>query len=289
MQFKPLTKKVNIPVLGLGTWKIGGEREADFSKDKESIDAIQQAIKMGYTHIDTAEIYSGGHTEELVGKAIQPFNRKDLFITTKVYKTNLRYKDLLAAAEKSFKRLNTKYIDLYLIHSYNPNIPLEETMDAMARLVDEKKVRFIGVSNFSVEQLKKARKYSWHPIVANQIEYNLIARNNGTSSVNTLNMESEIIPYCQKNDITIIAYRPLARGDSALHQHPLILQLAQKYNKTPAQIALNWLIAKQNIITITKSTNPNHLKENLGAMGWELSSEDSKLLDGLQKGENENK
>ncbi len=281
MQSKPLTKKVNIPVLGLGTWTIGGEREADTSQDLQAIEAIQQAIKIGYTHIDTAEVYGAGHCEEIVGKAIQPFNRKDLFITTKVYKTNLRYRDLLAAAEKSLKRLNTKYIDLYLIHSYNPNIPLEEIMDAMSKLVEEKKIRFIGVSNFSVEQLKKARKYSWHPIVANQIEYSLLARNKG-AALGCINMESEIIPYCVQNDITVIAYRPLARGDIALQQNPLLQQLAQKYKKTPAQIALNWLISKKNIVTIVKSTNADHLKENLGAMGWEIEKEDRELLDGMK-------
>ncbi len=281
MQFKPLTKKINIPVLGLGTWTIGGEKEADYTHDEESIKAIQDAIKLGYTHIDTAEVYGAGHCEELIGKAIKLFNRKELFITTKVYKTNLRYKDLLAAADKSLARLQTKYIDLYLIHSYNPNIPLEETMDAMAKLVEEKKVRFIGVSNFSVEQLKKACKYSWHPIVANQIEYSFVARDKGASN-NCLKMESEIIPYCQKNNITVIAYRPLARGDSSLQQHPLLQQLAAKYHKTPAQIVLNWLISKQNIVAITKSTNPQHLQENMEAMGWELSSEDHVLLDNLK-------
>lgn len=277
MEYKTLYKDTQIPIIGLGTWTIGGKLEANYSKDKESIEAIKKAIDLGYTHIDTAESYGAGHCEELVGNAIKDFDRKKLFITTKVTNTNLHYDDVIAAAKQSLKRLKIKYIDLYLIHAPNLEILIEETMKAMDFLVEQKIVRFIGVSNFTVSALKEAQNHSKNKIVANQIEYSLITRNKGRYS-NNKNMESQTIPYCQKNGIIIVAERPIERGILA-QEHPVLDKLAKKYGKTHAQIAINWLIYKKNIITIPKSTNVEHLKENLGAIGWKLSEEDIKLLD----------
>ncbi len=266
----------DIPVLGLGTWEIGGRMSRDTSYDTEGIAAIRGAIEFGYTHIDTAEMYGAGHSEELVGFAIKDFNRESLFITTKVLPEHLHYNDCIKAAEGSLKRLKTDYIDLYLIHVPNPKIPIKETMQAMDLLAKQKKIRFIGVSNFSVEQLKEAQMYTENKIVNNQIEYNLLTRHSGMYNVN---IESEIIPYCQENDIIITAWKPLAKGSLFREKNKLLRELVDKYNKTLAQIAINWLINKKNIITIPKSTNPKHLKENLGALGWKLSEEDMKKLD----------
>ena len=277
MEFKILDKDFKIPVIGLGTWGIGGFMETDFSKDEESIQAIKDAINLGYTHIDTAELYGAGHSEELVGKAIKEFDRTKLIITSKVFKTNLNFDDVISSCKKSLERLQTDYIDIYLIHAPNPEISLEKTMKAMDFLVEQKLVRFIGVSNFSVKQMKKAQRYSKNKIVVNQIPYNLNTRNNNHGG-NCINMESEIIPYCQENDIIVMAYRPIERG-FLIKTHLLLDSLSKKYNKTKAQIAINWLISKKNIITIPKSTNIEHLKENLGAIGWNLSDEDIKLLD----------
>jgi len=277
MKYKTLCGDVKIPVLGLGTWKIGGGREADYSQDKESIEAIRAAIKMGYTHIDTAEMYGVGHCEELVGEAIKDFDRGDLFITTKVTKTNLRYDDVIAAAERSLERLQIDYIDLYLIHAPNPEIPIKETMKAMDDLVNQGKVRFIGVSNFSLEDLKEAQKCARNNIVNNQIEYSLLTRNKGKYGHNK-SMESDVVPYCQSEGIIVTTERPIERG-LLLKPHPVLDKLASKYSKTKAQIAINWLISKKGIITIPKSTDLGHLKENLGALEWRLSDEDMKLLD----------
>jgi len=276
MEFKELSDGVKISVLGIGTWKMGGGLSADSTHDKEETLAIKAAVRLGMTHIDTAELYGNGHAEELVGEAIQGFKREELFITTKVKSENLRYDYLISAAQRSLKRLRTGYTDLYLIHSSNPDIPIEETMNAMKYLVENKLTRFIGVSNFSVEQIEEAQKHAKNKIVANQIEYNLLTRNRGQF---TNDMESEIMPYCQKNGIMVIAYRPLANGELAKPGIRLLDELSEKYGKTQAQIALNWLISKPNIITIPKTVEIEHIKENLGAIGWRLSKEDIHRLD----------
>ena len=275
MEFKKLTGNIKIPVIGLGTWNIGGGDEADTTYDSEDISAIKTAIKLGITHIDTAEAYAHGHTEELVGKAISSFNRKSLFITSKVSPEHLTYEDLIASAKGSLQRLHTDYINLYLIHAPSPDIPIQETMKAMDSLVEQKLVRCMGVSNFTVEQIKEAQKYTKNKIVANQIEYNLLVRNEGRV---TNDMESKIIPYCQENDILVIAWRPLAKGELAKPGFKILDELARKYNKTQSQIAIKWLISKKGIVTITKSTKVEHLKENLGAIGWKLTQEDMDRL-----------
>lgn len=271
MKFKKLTGNIKIPVLGLGTWTMGGGDEADTTHDKEDISAIKTALKLGITHIDTAEAYAHGHAEELIGKAINDFDRKSLFITSKVSPEHLRYDNLITSAKGSLRRLNTDYIDLYLIHAPNPDIPIQETMKAMDSLVEQKLIRYIGVSNFTVELIKEAQKYTKNKIVANQIEYNLLVRNEGKV---TNDMESKIIPYCQENNILIIAWRPLARGELAKPGFKILDELVEKYHKTQTQIAINWLISKKGIVTIAKSTKVEHLKENLGTMGWKLRQED---------------
>ena len=277
MEYKMLNNGFRIPALGLGTWLIGGGMEADYSRDEEGIKAIREAIRLGYVHIDTAESYGLGHTEELIGEAIRDFKRSDLFITTKVTDINQNYDNLIASAIASLERLQTDDIDLYLLHAPNPDISIEETMLAMDYLVEQKIVRFIGVSNFTVEALREAQKHTANKIVANQIEYSLLTRNKGRYG-NNHSMESDTIPYCQENDIMIIAERPIERG-LLLGSHPVMDRLAEKYDKTKAQIAINWLISKKNIITIPKSMNFEHLKENLDAIGWNLSDEDRRLLD----------
>ena len=277
MEYKTLIGKVKIPSVGLGTWLIGGDTETDYSKDKESVETIKKAVEMGYTLIDTAEMYGNGHCEELIGKAIKGLDRKKLFIVSKVKNVNLHYDDVIDSAKNSLKRLNMGYIDLYLIHFPNDDIPLKETVKALDHLVEQKLVRYIGVSNFTLKRLKEAEKYSKNKIVANQIEYSLLTRNKGRYANNT-DMEKKTIPYCQKNGIIVMAERPIERG-ILLKPHPVLDNLAKKYNKTRSQIAINWLISKENIIAIPKSANLVHLKDNLGALGWKLEKKDMELLD----------
>ncbi|MFH2032482.1 MAG: aldo/keto reductase [Bacteroidota bacterium] len=286
MDYKNLTDNFKIPVIGLGTWGIGGFMETNSSNDEEAVQSIKDAIKLGYSHIDTAELYGAGYTEALIGNAIKSLDRSKLIITSKVFKTNLKYDDVIASCKKSLEKLQTDFIDIYLIHAPNPEIPLEETMRAMDYLVEQGLIKFIGVSNFSVEQMQEAQKYSMNKIVANQIPYNLATRNinldRNTNNVGScINMESEIIPYCQENDIIIMAYRPIERG-FLLKPNSLLDRLSKKYGKTKAQIAINWLVSKKDIIAIPKSTSIEHLKENLGAIGWNLTDDDTKLLDEME-------
>jgi diketogulonate reductase-like aldo/keto reductase len=275
MEYKNLTDEVKIPVIGLGTWGMGGGMVRNTINDEEDITAIRFAIKLGMTHIDTAEMYGDGHCEELVGKAIRDFEREALFITTKILPEHLRYKDVISAASGSLSRLKTNYIDLYLIHWPNPGIPLEETMRAMDYLVEQGMTRFIGVSNFGVDDIKEAQKYSKNKIVANQIKYNLLVRARG--GLNN-SIESDIVPYCQENNILVIAYEPLAKGKLIKQDYRILDEISHKYNKTRAQIAINWLISQMNVITIPKSSNLEHIKENLGALGWKMKEEDINKL-----------
>lgn len=266
MEFKKLGD-CKIPALGIGTWGMGGWFSRDTSHDNECIDAIRTAVKLGMTHIDTAEIYGNGHAEEIVGKAIKGIPRKKLFITTKVAKNHLHYNDVINSAMQSMKRMSIKYIDLYLIHWPNPKVPLKETMSALDYLVERKLVRFIGVSNFSLRLLKEAQSYSKNKIAANQVEYNLLKRD-----------AEKMLCYCQKNGILLIAYKPLALGKLAHKGFRPFDEICLKYDKTPAQVALNWLISKQNVIAIPKASS-KHVKENLGALGWRIKKEDAVKLE----------
>lgn len=279
MEYKILANDCKMPVLGIGTWKMGGSQEKDTKNDKHDIAAIKTALKLGATYIDTSENYGAGHAEELVWRATKNFNKNRVFISTKVGKENLRFDDVIKSAKGSMRRLGTKQIDLYLIHVNNPDIPLKQTMKAMDFLVSKRLVRFIGVSNFSLDLMKEACEYSEHAIAANQIEYNLITRNNGQFC---LDVEKKVIPFCQKNGIMVIAYRPLAKGYLAKPGIELLDKMAEKYKKSQAQIALNWLIQKKHVIAIPKSSIKEHVTENIGSIGWKIDKKDSKKLDRLK-------
>jgi len=233
--------------------------------------ALRKGIELGINLIDTAEIYE---TEGLVGEAIRGFKRDELFIATKVWLSHLRYDKVLKAAEKSLKRLGCSYIDLYQIHWPNPSIPIEETMRAMSRLVDEGKVRYIGVSNFSLEQFKRAEEaLPRYELVSNQVEYSLTARR----------IEKDLLPYCEQNSVAILAYRPLAHGALAKKQAWLIRvfeEVSMKHEgKTPAQIALNWLVNRSRVVfPIPRASRPERVVENAGATGWRLGDADMARL-----------
>lgn len=269
MKYITLHNSDQIPVLGLGTWAIGGSFSPDYSQDDEALAAIQTAIDLGYTHIDTAEMYSGGHTEELIGRTVKNYNRSELFITTKVNPSNLAYHDLLDALSGSLERLEIDYVDLYLIHRPNASIPMEETFKALNELVARSQVKHLGVSNFSLAELKQAQALSNTPIVTNQVPYSLFNRQY---------VDNGVLEYCQAKDILLTAYSPIKSGVLGNH---IVRQIAEKYNATPAQVALHWLIRQPNVITIPKSSNMKHLKENLGALNIELSVEDVEQLSQL--------
>lgn len=268
---KKLNCGFSIPSIGLGTWQMGGRETRNRADNGDSsVAALTAGLKMGYTHIDTAEMYAEGFTEEIVGRAISKFDRAKLFLTTKVWKTHLKYDDVLKAAEGSLKRLKTDYIDLYLIHQVNDAVPLEETVRALNRLQKEKVIRSIGVSNFAVERLKRAQACSDAPIVANQVHYNLKVREAAAAGM---------LEYCQENDVMLIAWRPFQRGGMLGDQMPkLLLDLAAKYSKSPSEIAISWLLTQKNVVTISMSRNPLHMSRNLDAASWRMEPKDLDLL-----------
>ncbi len=274
MRYKQLGKtKEKIPAIGLGTYGLGGYNSADYSKDKEVIELIRNAIELGITFIDTAEMYGSGHSEELIGEAVKGLREK-VFIASKVLPSHFRYEDVIKACEASLRRLQTSYIDLYQLHWPNPNIRIEETMNAMEYLVDKGKIRYIGISNFYLEEMKEAinsmKKYE---IVSNQMEYSVLNRD----------IETEVLPFCNREGITLIAYSPLARGAIFSGKPASILsKIAKKHNCTIAQVALNWLISKENVIAIPKTSKKERLKEFLGSYDIKLDNEDISLINYLK-------
>lgn len=263
-----------IPVLGQGTWGLGGGMIPDYSRDEAARVIIRTAIELGYTHIDTAEMYGGGHTEELVGQAIRDYRRQDLFITSKVWHITMHYQDTLQALEGSLKRLGTDYLDLYMIHRPNKDIPLEETFRALNELVRQGKVRHLGVSNFNLDQLKRAQSLSATPLITNQVPYNLH---------NRLYVKNGVLEYCQENDILLTAYSPIERGH--LVSDPTVRNIAERLDATPAQVALQWLLRQPGVIALPMSTRKVHLQENLGSLALELSAEDFEELNRIELSE----
>ncbi|HKM76313.1 MAG TPA: aldo/keto reductase [Candidatus Bathyarchaeia archaeon] len=274
MEFKTLgTTGVQIPVLGLGTWGIGGLMSSNSENDEIGIQAIRLGLDLGMRFVDTAEMYGRGHSEEVVAEATKD-QRESIFLATKVSAEHLAYDDVLRSCQASLKRLQTRYLDLYQVHWPNTRMPLSETMKAMEHLVDEGKVRHIGVSNFSVRQLSEAQEgLSKIRIVSNQVEYSLTDRS----------IERDLLPFAEKEKITIIAYSPLARGQIPGQAHgdrwKILDQIARITCKTRSQVALNWLLLKPPVVAIPKASNLDHLRENSGSVGWSLTEEQEKRLD----------
>lgn len=271
MKYKKLGKKhTKIPVIGQGCIGIGSYMSIEPFQDDNHIEALRLGIELGMTFIDTAEIYGYGNSEKIVGRAIKGIRDK-VFIATKVSPEHLSSNNLLKSAEESLRRLKTDYIDLYQIHWPNPRIPISETIRAMEQLLKEQKIRYVGVSNFSLKELKEARAaISEDEIVSVQVEYNLFDRT----------IENNILPYCEAESITTIAYSPLDQGKIASgdRKTATLQMLANKYGRTMAQVALNWLVSHPSVIAIPKSTNPDHIKENAFSTDFELSNADFKEI-----------
>ncbi len=248
---------VKIPEIGFGTWNYAG-----------GIEPLQAAIDHGAFLIDTAENYG---TEAVVGEAIRG-RREQVFLATKAAPRNFRRKDLIAAAERSLRLLGTDYIDLYQLHWPNYAVPIAETMSAMEELADAGKIRFIGVSNFYVPDLRRAQAaLRKHRIVSNQVRYSLVERT----------IEGGLWKYCRENAITIIAFSPLDTNFlqfQAADPQGELARIAAREQKTRAQVALNWLIAKDGVVTIPKASSIEHVKEDCGASGWRLPDQEYALL-----------
>lgn len=252
-----------IPALGLGTWQLTG---------RKCVQAVKTALKLGYRHIDTAELYEN---QAEIGEAIKDFDRRKLFLTSKVWFNNLRYDDVLASCEKTLKELKTNYLDLFLIHWPNRQIPLKETLDAFKELLNDGRVESVGVSNFTIHHLKDALKIAKAkavsvPITVNQVEFH------------PRFYQKELLEFCKKNKIVVTAYSPLGRG--ALLEDKTLKEIAARRGKTPAQVCLRWALEKGAVV-IPKASSEEHLKENLRVFGWRLSKQDAEKIDSLNKNE----
>jgi diketogulonate reductase-like aldo/keto reductase len=266
MRYELLPNGERIPVLGLGTWGMVEDSGTGRQSEERIIKAIQMAIGLGYTHIDTAEAYGEKLTEDLVGRAIKDFDRRDLFITTKVSPFNLRYSNLLQALDGSLQRLMTDYVDMYLIHWPNRRVPLDDSFRALNEAMERGLVRHVGVSNFDLNLLQESRELPANPIATNQVPYSLGDRKY---------VQNRVLEYCQMNGIVLTAYSPIKYGSL---KHPVVREIAEKNDATPVQIALNWLVRQPKVITIPKSIDERHLRENLEALDLELGEEDIERL-----------
>jgi diketogulonate reductase-like aldo/keto reductase len=255
-----------IPVIGMGTWNMGSTENPD--ERQEQLGSLKRGIELGMTLLDTAEMYGNGKSEQLVGEAIRD-RRDSVFIATKVWPNHLRFDDVIDACRNSIRRLGVSYVDLYQVHWPNPRIPIRDTMSAMEKLLRDGLTRYIGVSNFSVRQAKEAQEaLTKSELVSNQVEYSLARRT----------IERNVLPYCEKERITVIAYSPLGSGE--LPEAMIPRSVLDKYHLTPAQAALSWVTFKEAVVAIPKSAKRSHTEENAGVASIRLSDEDYELMSG---------
>ncbi len=256
-----LNKNLLIPIIGLGTWKLKG---------KVCIEIVKKALELGYKHIDTAEVYLN---EEAIGDAIKKSNiqRNDLFITSKIWPENLNYYKVLASCEQSLARLGTYYLDQYLLHWPNKKLDYLNIFKAFMKLYELGKIKSFGVSNFTINHLRDAIticKKLKLPLTVNQVEFHPFL------------YQENLLDFCKKNKIKIVAYSPLAQG--RIFENSELLELGNKYNKNPSQITLRWLVSKE-IIVIPKASSEKHLRENIDIFNFELSKKNIKEIDNLNK------
>ncbi|MBV9618111.1 MAG: aldo/keto reductase [Verrucomicrobia bacterium] len=248
-----------VPALGQGTWRMGESKSAH----KEEVEAVRLGIELGMTLIDTAEMYGDGGAEEVVGEAIA--GRRDrVFVVTKVYPYNASRTKMPEACERSLKRLRIDVIDLYLIHWRLKSSPLAETVEAFEKLRFAGKIKRWGVSNFDAGDMKELFAIAKGPnCAANQVLYNLEHRG----------IEVDLVPWCRKNNVPIMAYSPLGHGHGFLTD-PTLAKVAQRHNVTAAQVALAWLFRQPNTIVIPKASNLTHVRDNARSIDVELTKAD---------------
>lgn len=250
---------------------IGGQFIPDFKSDQDAVAILRLAFDQGMTLVDTAEVYASGHSEELVAGAIE--GRRDyIYVATKVSPENLSSGRLTKSLEGSLKRLRTDRVDLYQVHWPNPQVPIQETMETIGALVKAGKVRHIGISNFSLHELKKAEScLGISSLAAVQVEYNLFDRS----------IEHAFLPYCQQQGITVVAYSPLDQGHICGGPNGVskLASIAERYNCSAAQLALAWLIRQPGVVVIPKAAKFEHVLANAAAGEIELSPEDSRTID----------
>jgi diketogulonate reductase-like aldo/keto reductase len=252
-----LNNNIEIPIIGLGTWAMSG---------KQAYQAVLWALEAGYRLIDTATLYGN---ESVIGEAIRDseISREEIFITTKVWNSDHGFEKTIAAFEKSLKKLDLSYLDLYLIHWPATNLR-NESWRALEKIYKEERVRAIGVCNYTIRYLKELFDYSSIFPSINQVEFSPFL------------YQKELLDFCKQRKITVEAYCPLTR--STKMDNPILISMGKKYNKTAAQVMLRWGL-QHGIIQIPKSANKNHLYENIDIFNFVLSNEDIEHLDSLNE------
>ncbi|OGY08678.1 MAG: hypothetical protein A2782_04135 [Candidatus Blackburnbacteria bacterium RIFCSPHIGHO2_01_FULL_43_15b] len=250
-----LNQEAQIPVLGFGTWQMRGD---------ECVRAVSTALEVGYRHIDTADVYDN-HKD--VAKAIKESGlaREELFITTKIPRDLLCAPDVLENFNRYLNELDMPYIDLFLVHWPNKQIPILDTLGAMNQLKQEGKVKAVGVSNFTEHHLEDALSTGCE-VTLNQVELH--------PTFNQLELQE----FCRSKNIAMTAYSPLGRGEDL--SHPTILELAKKYGVSPAQVVLNW-ITSRGIVAIPKSSNPGRIEDNFKSVSWTMGNGDIEKIDSI--------
>jgi diketogulonate reductase-like aldo/keto reductase len=252
----------SVPKVGFGTYQTGGY---------ETAQATKTALKTGYRHIDTAMAYEN---EAVIGRVIEgsDVDREDIFLTTKVkgYSEYLNYDGFVEAAKGCLERLGMDYVDLLLVHWWERGGDIEGVCAALDHLVEEGLARNVGVSNFSVEQLEQARQLMDQPLFTNQVEYHPYFYQN----------QQELLSYCQKNDIILTGYSPLAEG--MVVNDELLAEIGRPYGKSAAQVAIRWQIQQDNVITIPKSVTPSYIRQNIDVFDFELTEAEMRRVAGAR-------
>jgi len=250
-------KGEKVPSLGLGTWRLSGE---------ECRRAVERGLALGYRHIDTAQMY---RNEDEVGKGMQSsgVDREEVFLTTKVWPSDFSYGRVIETTRGSLKSLHTDRVDLLLMHWPSRGVPLEETLGAMRELQEEGSVMHIGVSNFPPSMVEDAARHA--EIFCNQVEYH------------PYEAQDELLEQAKEMDYLLTAYRPLSKG--TILNDETLQEIGEAHGKTPAQVALRWLIQQEKVAAIPKATSEDHLKSNFDVFDFELSDEEMERVFGLSR------
>lgn len=242
-----------IPAIGLGTWELRG---------RDGARIIEQALRLGYRHIDTAQIYDN---ERQVGEALRAsgVRRGEVFVTTKVHYEHFAPLELERSVKESLSKLRLTEVDLLLLHWPNPRVPLQETLGGLARVKQAGMARHIGLSNFTVALIEEAVAGSAEPLVCNQIEYHAYLN------------QDKVLEACRRLGIAVVAYCPIARGQ--VKNDEILAQIARRHGKSSAQVSLRWLV-QQGVGAIPRTSKIERLSENLDVFDFELSAEEMQTI-----------
>jgi diketogulonate reductase-like aldo/keto reductase len=251
-----------IPCLGQGTWGFA----EDPRRRATEVAALRHGVDLGLTVIDTAEMYADGGAELLVGEAIGD-RRDDVFLVSKVLPFHATAEGTVAACVRSLRRLETDWIDLYLLH-WRGSVPLAETLEGFRRLLDAGAIRSWGVSNFDLADLRELTSLPGGDAVqTNQVLYNLARRG----------IEWDVLPACRRRGVPVMAYSPFERG--RMLGHPVLEAVAARHDATPAQVALAWVLRDDGVGAVPKASTPEHVEQNRAAAALRLTGEDLETLD----------